>query len=283
MIPKMSTRIRHSAGPISGWVHLFVVLGLFALGSVFGTTPPMQDPQHQCRKSARAVFLFFFASAASFAWPLLWNFLGARAPVQKMMLASSHASLPMVFILPLHLGCYFLFFSLWNFVGSPAPLQDILLISSEASLFEWRTRARTGHVAGPVLLLFSGCFLLAVSLAPQQQCRIPTSGGNLPGQCFFFFFFFFMSSASFAWPFLSNFVGAQAAMQEMMLATSQASFLESAAALLRDMWLGSSCCFSWRAVSWQCRWNPSISAANLSGQCCFSFFISFAILSWLLF
>ena len=116
----------------------------------------------------------------------------------------------MAFILPLHLGCYFLFFFPLEFRWVSSTLQDLLLTTCEASIFERRTRARAGHVAGPVLLRFAGCFILAVSLAPQQQCRIPTaSGGNLPGQCFWQLLLFL------GWLSLGSVAGAPAPMQHI--------------------------------------------------------------------
>ena len=45
-----------------GWARLVAFLGALSLGNVVGTPPPVVDPQHTCRKPARAMFfiLLFF-------------------------------------------------------------------------------------------------------------------------------------------------------------------------------------------------------------------------------
>ena len=110
--------------------------------------------------------------------------------------------------------------------------------------------------------MFSGCFLLAVFLRLHlHQCRISNiSAGNLPGQRVSLFFF--APAASFAWPLLRSFVAARAPMQEMMLASSQASVFDSASSLVRDFWLGASFCCSRAFLSWQRFWSRTTNAGS---------------------
>ena len=67
--------LAHSCGTC-GWVRRVAFLGALSLATVAGSSTPTQDPQHQCRQSARAMVLFL---RRFFAWHPLWNFVGAQA------------------------------------------------------------------------------------------------------------------------------------------------------------------------------------------------------------
>ena len=60
---------------------------------------------------------------------------------------------------------------------------------------------------------------------------------------------------------------AQTKKQDIVLTTSRASLFDCTRAIVCDMWLASSCCFSRHAFSWQRRWLPITIACPPQHQC----------------
>ena len=133
----------------------------------------------------------------AFLWMLsLGSVACSPDPVQDLQRHRSTSARTKVLIL-LHPSCYFHLDSPLEFRWGPSTNAGHLLDNFSGSFFI--------DGALSVFLLCSGCFLLAVPLAPQHQCRIPNINvGILPTQ---WFFCFFVSAAIFAWPLLWTFVG----------------------------------------------------------------------------